>query len=62
MIAWAVQQLPEGLSPDQVAKVEDSLVRDAARMSAPRLRTAARRALSVIERDERRVDEHEDRG
>lgn len=61
VIAWAITQLPEGLSPDQVARVEESLVGDAARMSAPRLRTAARRALSVVERDQRKVDEHEDR-
>ncbi|WP_392425914.1 DUF222 domain-containing protein [Barrientosiimonas humi] len=60
VIAWAIQQLPEVLTAEQVARVEASLVGDAARMSPARLRGAARRALAVVEPDQQAVDEHED--
>ncbi|WP_170206810.1 HNH endonuclease signature motif containing protein [Barrientosiimonas humi] len=60
VIAWAIKQLPEGLTAEQVARVEASLVADAARMSPARLRGAARRALAVVEPDQQAVDEHED--
>ena len=60
VIAWAIKQLPEGLTAEQVARVEESLVADAARMSPARLRGAARRALAVVEPDQQAVDEHED--
>lgn len=60
VIAWAIKQLPEGLTAEQVVRVEESLVADAARMSPARLRGAARRALAVVEPDQQAVDEHED--
>ncbi|WP_289232724.1 HNH endonuclease signature motif containing protein [Barrientosiimonas endolithica] len=60
VIAWAIKQLPEGLTAEQVARVEASLVGEAARMSPARLRGAARRALAVVEPDQQAVDEHED--
>lgn len=60
VIVTATEQLPSGLSPDQVQTVERDLVEKATRLSPDQLRRAARRALEVVEPDPAAVDHHED--
>ncbi|WP_432478169.1 DUF222 domain-containing protein [Nocardioides sp. GXQ0305] len=60
VIAHAVRRLPAGLTPDQVATVEASLVGKAKRLDPHQLRRAARRALAAVEPDPRVVDAEED--
>lgn len=60
VIAWAARGLPDGLDPQERRAVETSLVQQARRLDPGRLKRAARRAIAVIEEDERLVDAHED--
>jgi hypothetical protein len=60
VIVEATVNLPTGLSPDQRAAVEESLVAKAEAMSPQALRRVARRALEAVESDTAKVDEHED--
>ena len=60
VIAHATSRLPDGLSGDQVATVEASLVAKARRVDPVQLRRLARRALAAVEDDTSRVDAHED--
>ncbi len=60
VIAHTITQLPDGLSRDQVAAVELSLVEQASRLDPTALRRAARRALAAVEPDQSEVDTHED--
>lgn len=60
VIAAATRALPDTLTPDEVGRVEQSLVRDARRLDPARLRTAARRALAAAERSAAEVDAAED--
>lgn len=61
VIAAAINRLPEALAPEQVRRVEADLLAKARRMDPARLRRAARRALQVVEHDQRKVDAAEDR-
>ncbi len=60
VIVQATDQLPSGLTPDQVQTVERDLVEKATRLSPDQLRRAARRALEIVEPDPTAVDRHED--
>ncbi len=60
VIVTATDQLPAGLSPEQVETVERDLVEKATRLSPDQLRRVARRALEVVEADAAVVDRHED--
>ncbi len=60
VIGHATSRLPRGLTTDQVAEVEASLVERARRLDPGQLRRVARRALAAVEPDEAVVDAHED--
>jgi hypothetical protein len=60
VIAAAIKALPEGLAPDEVAKVEADLLAKARVMNPKALRKAARRALEALARERAVVDAHED--
>ena len=59
-IAHATSRLPAGLTDEQVATVEASLVARARRVDPVQLRRLARRALAAVEDDASVVDAHED--
>lgn len=59
VIVKATEQLPVGLSTEEVARVEEDLVAKAASLSPEQLRRSARRTLAAIEADAEAVDRHE---
>jgi hypothetical protein len=56
VIVAAANQLPEGVTPEQQAAVEDTLVGDAQRLDPAQLRRRARRVLEEVEPDPDIVD------
>ncbi len=60
VIVRATDQLPAGLTPEQVTRVEQDLVQKAQTLAPDQLRRAARRALTTVEPDQSVVDAHED--
>ena len=60
VIADALRKLPSGLTHDQVKAVEARLVEKAKKFDPQQLRRIARRALEAVERDQEKVDAHED--
>lgn len=60
VIVQASDQLPTGVSADDRAVVEETLIEKARTMPPTLLRRAARRALAEIESDRAAVDAHED--
>ena len=60
VIAHAASGLPKGLSQNQVATVEKTLVRKATWLDPGQLRRAARRALAAVEDEASVVDAYED--
>ncbi len=59
-IDQVIRQLPTGVTREQSAQVESALVDKAKTMDPLQLRRAGRRALAVVERDQAKVDAHED--
>jgi hypothetical protein len=59
VILGATRNLPDGVSQDQRAEVEERLVADAQRFDPDQLRRHARRVLETIEPDQQKVDAHE---
>jgi predicted transcriptional regulator len=58
VIAKSVEELSDGLTPDERVRIEASLVEKATSMDPGRLRRAARRALATLGRSAREVDAH----
>ena len=58
VIAKAMKDLPDGLSPAERARIERHLVEQARILDPARLRRAARRALQALQRPEHEVDDH----
>jgi hypothetical protein len=60
IISGTMARLPEGLRPEERARVEVALVAKARRLDPPRLRRAARLALAAADRRADEVAAHED--